>query len=287
MTLDFTLNKYRELCGTIAHSDYTLLTLEEYFSLKKLPEKFIILRHDVDDEPEYALKMAKLENELGVRSTYYFRTIENVFKKDIILKIRDMGHEVGYHYEVLDEACGNYTEAIELFKQCLEKFNDICEIKTIAQHGSPLLGNLNATSVSGMYEIIKSLARGNKVFTNWVNVDIWKEYDFRDFGIIGEAYISIDFNSLFYISDTGMSWNNKYRMKDVVKGQVVDINSKYGVKNTDSIIDIIEGSRIDHIYLLIHADQWRDNMKDWLKWSMMKHVRNDGKRCLKFFVKNN
>ena len=106
MTLDFTFKKYGELCGVIADSDYVLLTLEDYFSLEMLPEKFIIIRHDVDDESEYALKMAKLENSLKIKSTYYFRITENVFKKDIIQKISRLGHEVGYHYEVLDDACG-------------------------------------------------------------------------------------------------------------------------------------------------------------------------------------
>lgn len=287
MTLDFTLNKYRELCSIITESDYTLLTLEEYFSLKKPPERFIILRHDVDDEPEYALKMAQLETELNAKSTYYFRTTENVFKHDIIRKISSLGHEIGYHYEVLDEACGNYAMAIELFKQNLEKFKDVCEIKTIAQHGSPLMGKLNATSVAGIYEIIKSMVcRNKKIFTNLVNADIWKEYNFRDFGIVGEAYISIDFNDVFYLSDTGMSWNNKYRMKDVVIQGSSEFNN-FKVKNTNDIINIIESYKANHIYLLVHADQWRDNLPDWIKWSILKYIRNTGKLGLKWYTQNN
>lgn len=285
MTLDFTLNKYRELCRVIADSDYTLLTLDQYFSLRKLPERFIILRHDVDDEPEYALKMAQLENELNIKSTYYFRTTENVFKHDIIRKISSLGHEVGYHYEVLDEARGNYVIAIEIFKQNLEEFEKICDVKTIAQHGSPLIGKLNATSISGLYEIAKSMLRGNKVFTSWLNADIWKEYDFRDYGITGEAYISMDFNDVFYFSDTGMSWNNRYRMKDVISQTSSGIND-IEIKNTTDILNIIKSYRANHIYLLVHADQWRDNLPDWIKWSILKHIRNTGKLGLKWYARN-
>jgi hypothetical protein len=47
--------------------------------------------------------MAELEHELGIQSTYYFR-FPYTFKPDIIGKIHDLGHEVGYHYEVLSKA---------------------------------------------------------------------------------------------------------------------------------------------------------------------------------------
>ena len=283
MTLDFTLNKYQELCNVIAESKYTLLTLDEYFSSTQLPDKFIIIRHDVDDEPEYSLKMAQLEHDSNIKSTYYFRTTENVFKRETIKKICSLGHEVGYHYEVLDEAAGNYVKAIEIFEQNLDKFRQVCDVKTIAQHGSPLIGTLNATSVSGIYGIIKNIIRGNKVFTNWINVDIWNEYDFTDFGIMGEAYISMDFNNVFYLSDTGMSWNNRYRIKDVVNQTSPSFNMDLKVSNTNDIMNMIKSGKVNHIYLLVHADQWRDKRSDWIKWSTLKHIRNMGKLGLKCY----
>ena len=53
-------------------------------------------------------------------------------------KIPDLGHEVGYHYEVLSKANGNYERAIKLFEQELSKFRKIVDVKTICMHGSPL-----------------------------------------------------------------------------------------------------------------------------------------------------
>lgn len=35
------------------------------------------------------------------------------------------------------------------------------------------------------------------------NRELWKKYKFKDFGIIGEAYLSIDFNEVSYFTDTG------------------------------------------------------------------------------------
>ena len=107
--------------------------------------------------------MAELEHELGIQSTYYFR-VPYTFKPDIIGKIRGLGHEVGYHYEVLSKANGDYEKAVELFEQELNEFRKICEVKTICMHGSPL--------------------------SKYDNRDLWTRYDFRDFGIVGEAYLS-------------------------------------------------------------------------------------------------
>jgi MoaA/NifB/PqqE/SkfB family radical SAM enzyme len=72
-------------------------------------------------KPENALKMAELEYALGVTSTYYFR-YPYTFIPEIIEQILSLGHEVGYHYEVLAKARGDYGKAIDLFARELEEF---------------------------------------------------------------------------------------------------------------------------------------------------------------------
>jgi len=56
----------------------------------------------VDRKPGNALKMARLEDEMGIRATYFFRTIPHTFKPEIIKEVSGMGHEIGYHYEDMD-----------------------------------------------------------------------------------------------------------------------------------------------------------------------------------------
>jgi hypothetical protein len=34
------------------------------------------------------------------------------------------------------------------------------------------------------------------------------KYDYRDFAIIAEPYFDVDYDEVFYISDTGRSWNH-------------------------------------------------------------------------------
>jgi len=83
-------------------SNYRPITVQEYIQ-GQAEEPFVILRHDVDRRSRMALEMAQMEKEMGIRDTYYFKMMPGVFEPGIIKMIRDMGHEIGYHYEVLDK----------------------------------------------------------------------------------------------------------------------------------------------------------------------------------------
>ncbi len=39
------------------------------------------------------------------------------------------------------------------------------------------------------------------------NLDLWKKYDYRGLGIIAEPYLDIDFDEVFYLTDTGRRWD--------------------------------------------------------------------------------
>ena len=85
--------------------------LEQGFYFKKF-EEFnvnnncqVILRHDVDFSLDMAVKMASIEKELGVLSTYYFLLASDSYNllsknnSDSIEFIKDMGHSVGLHFD--------------------------------------------------------------------------------------------------------------------------------------------------------------------------------------------
>lgn len=244
MDLDFTHEKYRELCSVISNSPYLPIPVKKYLS-ESIKDRAIILRHDVDCKIKNSLKIAKIEMEEGLTSTYYIRMTEKVFKPEIIREIEGLGHEIGYHYEVLDKAKGNYEKAIEMFKSELVEFKKMCDVETICMHGNPL--------------------------TRWDNRDLWKHYNFKDFGIIGEAYISIDYNDVVYFSDTGRTWGGeKYRVKDIV-GRGLD---SFDVKSTDDLIELIEDETIKRMCILSHPGQWDDSYPSWISTWAMRNVRN-------------
>lgn len=275
---DFTLAKYIELCKTMLSSDHSLLTVEQYLKMEKKPEKFIIIRHDVDDGVDlpYTLEMARKEAELDISATYYFRTHDDVFQSDIIKEVAELRHEIGYHYDVLGEAEGDYAKAIKLFVAELRKLKEIYDVKTISMHGGPMKVGLTAATFSDMLKIVGNMLLIKKTFVSWDSKDLWKEYDFRKFDIIGDVYLSINFNNVTYISDTNRSWSDtKHRLKDFVEG-----NNKAIIKDTDDLIGTIEKNDLQKILILVHPYNWRDEFGGWLKCLILQKIKNAGKSCL-------
>ncbi len=280
MNLDFTLTKYKDLCEKFLDSGYSVYSLAGYFSLQNEPERLVIIRHDIDDEIDLinSLKIAEIESNLGITATYYFRTTNRVFKKEIITKIANMGHEIGYHYETLGKTDGDLDSAFELFKIELENFRKLCPIKTIAQHGGPLKGDQSAASFSGLFNIIINLIFKTTNLDSWLSKDIWKKYSFADLGILGEAYLSIDYNKFAYFTDTNRIWNDpKYRMKDFANG---NSNNNIVIDCTDDLIKIIKNNSAHKIVITTHPSNWKSNLLEWVSWLVLQKIRNYGKKIL-------
>jgi len=279
---DFTFSKYVELCRAILNSNYEILKVQDYFTTKNLPEKFVIMRHDVDDAPDlpYTIEMARKEAEMGISSTYYFRVQDGVFDRGLIKEILTLGHEVGYHYDTLGRTEGNYREAVELFEEELLKFRDLCDVKTIAQHGGPLASGLKTSSFKDILKIVINLFKGKQTFKSWENKRLWEQYDFKKYGILGEAYLSIDFDRVAYFSDTGGSWADKNRLKDFVDSS----NDPYSnIKSTNDLIEALEKNRVDKLLILTHPPNWKENLKEWTEWLLLQQIRNTGKMFLKLY----
>ena len=244
--MDFTLSKYEELCKVISHSEYKVMTVRDY--LIKIPRrKFIILRHDVDKNTESALKIARIEKKHGLKSTFYFRI--RTFKPKVIKKIEKLGHEIGYHYEVLDKTKGDFEKAIRLFEEELKLFRRFCDVKTICMHGNPL--------------------------TKWINKDLWKKYDFKEFGILGEAYSSFDFSEIAYFSDTGRDWS-----KIGIKINIEQIKSRPTIKSTRDLIERIKSENFDNLYIVTHPQRWSNNIVSWVRELIFQDIKNVGKKIL-------
>jgi hypothetical protein len=93
--------EYERFLRFAREKDYRVVSLEDWVE-EGLPmegEPTLILRHDVDQHPRSALRMAAIETGLGVRSSWYFRwrTAHPVVVRTLL---RD-GFQVGLHYETL------------------------------------------------------------------------------------------------------------------------------------------------------------------------------------------
>lgn len=78
---DFTLQAYRQLLVTLQKAGYQFYTLEHYYQQSANgfgQTRFVLLRHDVDLHAERSLATARIEAELGIRASYYFRVVPQI-----------------------------------------------------------------------------------------------------------------------------------------------------------------------------------------------------------------
>jgi hypothetical protein len=257
-SMDFTLTSYNRLIETLLSQGFSFSTFSKLLNkgLEVIPQKTIILRHDVEQRYENALLLAQIQNELGIVGSYYFRILPNSFNPQIIKKIAELGHEIGYHYDDLTKCKGNYSMAISRFDKNLTLLRNIAEVKTICMDGSPM--------------------------SSFDNKDLWGKFNYQDFGIIGEPYFDIDFNKFFYLTDTGRSWHSwKLSMRDKMLQQDKWAMQGLVFRSTNDIIKGVKESRLpDKVMITFHPQRWNDKPLPWLKELIWQNVKNQGKRIL-------
>ncbi|MEZ5919259.1 MAG: hypothetical protein R3D66_04950 [Alphaproteobacteria bacterium] len=103
---NFTLAAYKEQIQTLLEAGYEPV---QYDTSEQQHEKSVILRHDVAFSPSQALKMAKIEQELGAQSTFFFNfdsgfyTVNDETVQETIREIQAMGHKIGIQIKPEDE----------------------------------------------------------------------------------------------------------------------------------------------------------------------------------------
>lgn len=228
---DFTLTAYGHYLRLIRSSYPSLLRFDEFFSLSELPDSFCLIRHDVDRKPKNALKMAEVEQSLGVSSTYYFRTKRHTFKPSIISRIHSLGHEIGYHYENLSDTRGDMNRALADFENQLNALRSICEVRTISMHGRPLRAydNRKLWERNGSAQLLHTR-----------------------FNILGEVYLHIDYSDIAYVGDTGRNWNSEeFNIRDkVTSGLPVQF------PNQNALIQFLSKPEANKLVFQVHPERW-------------------------------
>jgi hypothetical protein len=259
---DFTLSAYRILLQSLLDAGYAFQPFCEFLDNPR--KHTIVLRHDVDARPGNSLTTAQIEHELGIRGTYYFRTVRKSNSPEIIRKIAALGHEIGYHYEDLTLCQGNLSVAILNFEKNLHYFRQFGPVKTICMHGSPL--------------------------SRYDNRKIWEKYNYRNYGIIGEPYFDLDFTKVLYLTDTGRRWDGE---KVSVRDKAIIGTRKRGRRGEGekekemahhSTFDIITATRNktlpNQIMLTIHPQRWTNHPLLWTRELLWQNVKNVVKRMI-------
>ena len=95
----FSYNEYKNIITLIKSH----LPIIDFSEVTEKTEKFCVLRHDIEFSIDRAYKLAKVEKELGVTSTYTVQVRNNTYNAlsekniDLIKRIKDLGHHIGLH----------------------------------------------------------------------------------------------------------------------------------------------------------------------------------------------
>lgn len=112
-------------------------------------ERYLVLKHDVETDVARAHRMASIEAAYGHRGSYYVQAYLLRDGKNITLlsEMKAMGHEISYHYDVMDACHGDLDAAIVEFEKNRSLF-EACGFRpeTVCQHGNPVVERVGYTS---------------------------------------------------------------------------------------------------------------------------------------------
>lgn len=202
-------------------------------------EKYLVLKHDVETNVLSAYKIAKIEHKYQQRGSYYVQAYLLNDEKNIHLlnKMKEMGHEISYHYDVMDSNKGDIDKAIDEFEYNRLKFeSNGFSVVTVCQHGNPVIEREG-------YSSNRDFFRNKKVKSLYPNIlDIMVNFKDR---------ITIDY---LYFSDAGRCFNLIY---DPINNDIVDSSHKNIVINSMGVLlnDIERTSCI----VSIHPHRWAES----------------------------
>jgi hypothetical protein len=188
MKCPHTYNHYRESLIKACELKYHFLQLYQFEEIDNF-NKVILLRHDIDFALDNALQIARLEQEIGIKSTFFIRTsgkynIMYYPNQIIIREILSLGHEIGLHYSL---------EIPKLINESDEHF--FSREKGLLED---VLG-----------QNIKGICLHDPNSCNKLDIGLSK------YNLLYDAYAEYFFSRLKYISDSRGSWREGCLCKNI------------------------------------------------------------------------
>lgn len=142
--MEFTYTAYRALLDLLRQGGYAFTDYHDY----QTHPRCVILRHDIDNSLSQALRLAEIEAEEGVKSTWFvllrtdFYNPASAASQKTLRRIRELGHEIGLHFDEIAYAGEGgisshaTSTAAELIVHEAGILADICgcPISTVSMH---------------------------------------------------------------------------------------------------------------------------------------------------------
>jgi len=103
---------------------------------------YLVLKHDVETKVSHAHTIARIEHKYGHRGSYYVQAylLEDAENVRLLQQMQEMGHEISYHYDVMDSNKGNLQAALCEFEENRKRFeSNGFPVITACQHGNPVV----------------------------------------------------------------------------------------------------------------------------------------------------
>ena len=190
--MEFTYTAYRALLDLLRQGGYAFTNYHDY----QTHPRCVILRHDIDNSLSQALRLAEIEAEEGVKSTWFvllrtdFYNPASAASQKTLRRIRELGHEIGLHF---DEMAYDGKGGIGFYASSSTEELIVCEAGILADIcGCPI------TTVS-MHRPSKATLEADLQIPGMVN-----------------SYGKTFFHDFKYLSDSRRRWREP--VEDIIRG---------------------------------------------------------------------
>ena len=228
-----------------------IITCEDLSKIETIEKRYVVLTHDNDDKLNGIIKMATIENELGIKATYNILHTSKIFDYsqkliDIYKRLMDLGHNIGFHNDALTD----YFYNKKTIDQSLSK-----PLNWLRKNGIKVVG----TSAHGCARLYKDYGVRNE--------QIWKESNrpnpqfkcvsLKDYDFLYESY---NFPYVAHLTDIYNRWLGFHLDEDVSIGDVImdakkliiDTGKNRGLSVMDDFYKLDKGV----IQILLHPPRW-------------------------------
>lgn len=238
----FSWAEYRKLLTELSKPKYKVLPLCEFNKDNSRDKVVVALRHDSDSHPLKALKMAKIEKAMGIRSSYFLLhsakyygnadngvIIRNGAIDKLAQKLYGMGFEIGIHRDLFNMMWNYQFEPRAFMKEEVAYYKNLgIPVTGSAAHGD---GTTIRRKLNEMW-IYSEFGKKGVYTLNGINYPYGK-YKTSDFGVDYEAY-------LLKRNDSDS-----------------DIGGNFKGKDLDELIKHLDSLKLGtRFILLIHPEHW-------------------------------
>ena len=261
----FTYRYWDDFCERLHKEGFHSIPAKLLMSEKPI-SNYVVLKHDVETNVANALQMAEIEHKWGHSGSYYVQAYLLEEEKNIVMlkKMQDMGHEISYHYDVMDANSGDIPAAIADFEVKCELFKrNGFRIVTLCQHGNPIITRKG-------YASNRDFLRNEEVKTKFpFFADVM--VDFKEKALGGTDYL--------YFSDAGRKFKLIY---DPIHNDLIPSDEKnVPFDNLDLLWSYVTDHDANAI-ISTHPHRWGNSkIKHIVKTAVFKVIKAAAKLLMK------